>query len=83
MAMRATILAAAAGLGLLGLAGCVVPPYGTAAYPVPATTTTTTVVRDAYGNPISTTQASRDANGNPIAARAAAPLVYVPGHYQE
>ena len=85
--MRAIILAIAAGLGVVGLPGCVPgDAYNTVAYtrPSPTTTTTTTtvVVRDGYGNPISTTEAVRDANGNPVASTSAGTYQYVPGHYQ-
>jgi len=81
--MRAFIPVMAAGLGLVGLFGCVAPgPYNATAYSPTPTTTTTTVVRDGYGNPISTTQAVRDANGNPVNPASVGTYQYVPGHYQ-
>ena len=73
--MRAFIPVAAAGLCLIGLAGCVgySDQYGTnASRAGPTTTTTTTVVRDANGMPLSTTEAVRDVNGNPVG--------YAPGY---
>jgi hypothetical protein len=82
--MRVTIPVMAAGFGLVGLAGCVgADTYPTNAYrPGPTTTTTTTVVRDGYGNPISTAEAVRDANGNPVSATAPGTYQYAPGYYQ-
>lgn len=50
----------AAGLGLAALAGCAAP------YAPGPTTTTTTVVRDANGNPIATGTTTRDSYGNAI-----------------
>lgn len=52
----------AAGLATAVLAGCAEPGRTTAATP----TTTTTVTRDYWGNPISQSTTVRDANGNPI-----------------
>ena len=81
--MRATIAAMAAGLGLVGLSGCMdAGPYPATSYNPGPTTTTTTVVRDAYGNPLSTTQAARDANGNPMASSLAGTYPGTPGYYQ-
>jgi hypothetical protein len=53
---------ATAGLGVLVLAGCT-DTYARR----PATSETTTVVRDANGNPLSTATTVRDANGNVVA----------------
>jgi hypothetical protein len=66
--MRAFIPVMTAGLCLVGLSGCMdSDPYRTGwARTGPTTTTTTTVVRDANGNPLSTTEAVRDANGYPV-----------------
>jgi len=67
--MRAFLQVAAAGLCLIGLAGCVdySDPYRTnASRAGPTTTTTTTVVRDGNGMPLSTTEAVRDVNGYPV-----------------
>ena len=66
--MRANIAVTVTGLGLLALSGCLATdPYQANAYRQgPTTTTTTTVVRDANGTPLSTTEAVRDANGNPV-----------------
>jgi hypothetical protein len=58
----------AAGFCLVALTGCMDPdPYRSSLSRAgPTTTTTTTVVRDANGNPLSTTEAVRDANGYPV-----------------
>jgi hypothetical protein len=67
--MRALVLVMVAGTGLLGLSGCAdANSYRANAYrpPGPTTTTTTIVVRDANGMPLSTAEAVRDANGNPV-----------------
>ena len=66
--MRAFIPVMTAGFCLVSLSGCVdSDPYRTGwARTGPTTTTTTTVVRDANGNPLSTTEAVRDANGYPV-----------------
>ena len=66
--MRAFIRVMTAGLCLISLSGCMdSDPYRTGwARTGPTTTTTTTVVRDASGNPLSTTEAVRDANGYPV-----------------
>ena len=64
--MRAFIPVMAAGLCLVGLAGCMgySDQYRTSS--APTTTTTTTVVRDGNGTPLSTTEAVRDVNGYPV-----------------
>ena len=81
--MRAIIFVMAAGFGLVDLAGCVpAGTYNTGAYRPSPTTTTTVVVRDGYGNPLSTTEAVRDVNGNPLQPTLAGGYQYVPGHYQ-
>jgi hypothetical protein len=66
--MHVIIPIMAAGLCLVGLAGCMdSDPYRTSLSRAgPTTTTTTTVVRDVNGNPLSTTEAVRDANGYPV-----------------
>jgi len=63
---------ATAGLGVLVLAGCT-DTYARR----PATSETTTVVRDANGNPLSTATTVRDANGNVVAA---SPSTVPPGY---
>jgi hypothetical protein len=81
--MRALVLVMVAGTGLLGLSGCVdATSYRAAGYraPGPTTTTTTTVVRDANGMPLSTAEAVRDGNGNPVNPPGS--YQYVPGTYQ-
>ena len=76
--MRVLIPVLAAGLGLVGLSGCVEgDPYRTSSYHPGPTTTTTTVVRDGYGHPLSTAETVRDANGNPVNSYQNAP-----GYYQ-
>lgn len=65
--MRAIFHIMIVGVGVVGVSGCVpAEPYSTGAYRPTPTTTTTVVVRDGYGNPISTTEAVRDVNGNPV-----------------
>jgi hypothetical protein len=66
--MRSIIPVMAAGLGLVGLSGCVdySDPYPSNLSRAGPTTTTTTVVRDANGSALSTTEAVRDANGYPV-----------------
>lgn len=64
-------IALAAGLGAALLAGCA-DNYDRPYTPTAASATTTTVVRDAYGNPISRETTVRDAYGNPVAASTAA-----------
>jgi hypothetical protein len=88
--MRFTISLAAAGLGAALLAGCETYDAGH----VPAGgTSTTTVVRDAYGNPVAGGTTVRDAYGNPVAGGttvrdsygrpiAAAPAYPAPPPYQ-
>jgi hypothetical protein len=80
--MRTFVLVMVAGTGFLGLAGCVdANTYRANAYrPGPTTTTTTTVVRDANGMPLSTAEAVRDGNGNPVNPPGS--YQYVPGTYQ-
>jgi hypothetical protein len=82
--MREIIPVFAAGLCLLGLSGCVdTDPYRATSYrPAPTTTTTTTVVRDGYGNPLSTAETVRDANGNPVNSTSTGTYQNVPGYYQ-
>jgi hypothetical protein len=84
MTMRAFIPIMAAGLGVVGLSGCIdTNPYRASSYrPGPTTTTTTTVVRDAYGNPLSTAETVRDANGNPVNSASAGTYQNVPVYYQ-
>jgi len=53
----------AVGLAAAALAGCA-EPGGTGATP---TTTTTSVTRDYWGNPVAESTVTRDAYGNPIA----------------
>jgi hypothetical protein len=60
--MTGLAVLAMAGVGLL--AGCANPSYD----PMAGTTTTTTVTRDAYGNPVASGTTVRDAYGNPVAA---------------
>jgi hypothetical protein len=57
---RSALHCMAAGLGLAALAGCAAP------YAPGPTTTTTTVVRDANGNPIAAGTTTRDSYGNAI-----------------
>jgi len=81
--MRVIIPAMAAGLGLVGLSGCIdADPYHASSHRPSPTTTTTTVVRDGYGNPLSTVETVRDANGNPVNSTSGGTYQYVPGHYQ-
>ena len=81
--MRAIITTMAAGLALVGLSGCIdAGPYPATSYNPGPTTTTTSVVRDAYGNPLSTTQTVRDANGNPVGSSLAGTYPGMPGYYQ-
>jgi hypothetical protein len=61
MRIRTSLMAA--GLGLFALAGCA-DPY---AQPV-AGTSTTTVTRDAYGNPIAARTTVHDAYGNTVSS---------------
>src|SRR5689334_4924867 len=63
--MRMTTALAALALGGAGLLGaCADSTYD----PMAGTTTTTTVTRDAYGNPIASGTTVRDAYGNPVSA---------------
>jgi hypothetical protein len=79
--MRVIIPVMAAGLGLL--AGCIdADPYRSSAYRPGPTTTTTTVVRDAYGNPLSTAETVRDVNGNAVNSTSVGVYQNVPGYYQ-
>ncbi|HLZ67769.1 MAG TPA: hypothetical protein VKQ29_16195 [Aliidongia sp.] len=80
--MRVIIPFMAAGLGLIGLTGCIASdPYRTGAYGSgPTTTTTTTVVRDGYGNPLSTGETVRDANGNPVSTTSTGAYQTAPGY---
>jgi hypothetical protein len=55
-------LLVAAGFAAALLAGCAEPGRTTG----PTPTTTTTVTRDYWGNPISQSTVVRDANGNPV-----------------
>ena len=63
-------------------ASCVVALVGCAEYPNgpprAGTTTTTTVVRDAYGNPIARDTTVRDADGNPVYSGASLPPAAAP-----
>jgi hypothetical protein len=80
--MRVIIPVLAAGLGLIGLSGCIAAdPYRTGSHSSgPTTTTTTTVVRDGYGNPLSTAETVRDANGNPVSATSTGTYQTAPGY---
>ena len=81
--MRVIIPIMAAGLGLVGLSGCVdADPYRTGSYGArpTTTTTTTTVVRDGYGNPLSSTETVRDANGNPVSTTSTGAYQTAPGY---
>jgi hypothetical protein len=69
--MRASTSLATAALGLLVLIGCT---DANSAYRRPASSETTTVVRDAYGNPLSSSTTVRDANGNIVTNPSAAPV---------
>jgi hypothetical protein len=88
--MRVIIPVMALGLGLVGLSGCADPysadTYNASAYRNtafrPTTTTTTTFVRDANGNPLSTAETVRDANGNPVNFVAPGTYQSGPGYYQ-
>jgi len=72
MQIRTTLLA---GLGLLALAGCADPN----ASPAARTTTTTSVTRDGYGNPIGSSTVVRDAYGNVVSAAPGSPGYVAPG----
>jgi hypothetical protein len=73
MRIRTTLIA---GLGLLALAGCA-DPY---ANPAASGTTTTSVTRDAYGNPIASSTTVRDAYGNVVAAQPSGGAYPAPGY---
>jgi hypothetical protein len=76
MRIRASLIAA--GLGLAALAGCA-DPYATT--PVATGTSTTTVTRDAYGNPIAANTTVRDAYGNVVSTAPGAAPIYNQGAY--
>jgi len=73
MQIRTTVLA---GLGLLALAGCA-DPY---ASPAASGTTTTSVTRDAYGNPVGASTVTRDAYGNVVSATPGTAGYVAPGY---
>jgi hypothetical protein len=68
MPIRASLIIA--GLGLAALAGCAEPG------PVATGTSTTSVTRDAYGNPIAANTTVRDAYGNVVSSTPGAAPVY-------
>ena len=73
MRIRTSLMAA--GLGLVALAGCA------DAYDRPVGgTSTTTVTRDAYGNPIASRTTVNDAYGNPVSSTAGTAPVYNNGY---